>query len=124
MFSSLSKFHHSVNTDSFFFTNLSSELFPSSDTGDFDTLHIRPSSPAPLESALVVDPAPIPTSALDTTLRRSTRIRDTPHHLTDHHCYSAIATLHEPCSYRESGTNPLWHQAMIEDVRPEKIPIF
>ena len=34
----------------YFFIGLSSELFPSSDTGDSDTLHIRPSSPTPLES--------------------------------------------------------------------------
>ena len=77
----------------FFFTDLSSELFLSSDTGDSDTLHIRPSSPAPLEYAPVVDPTPIPTSALDTTLCHSTRIRDTPHRLTDYHCYYAIATV-------------------------------
>ena len=70
-----------------------------------------------LESALVVDPAPILMFALDTTLRHSTRIRDTPHHLTNYRCYSAIATLHEPCSYREASTNPLWHQTMTKEIQ-------
>lgn len=37
-------------------------------------------------------------------------------HLYNYHCYSAIATLHEPHSFREDSTNPLWQQAMFEEL--------
>lgn len=77
----------------------------------------RPSPPAPLESTLAIDLAPVPPSAPNTSLRRSTRVRKTPHYLINFHCYSAIATLHEPRSYREASTNPLWQQAMTQELQ-------
>lgn len=117
VFSSLSKFHHFVNTESLFFTDFSTELFPSSNTSDFNMLNTSLSSPAPIEPAPAIDPTSIPTSALDATLHRSTRIRETPHYLTDLHCYFAIANLYEPRSYYEASTNPLWNQAMIEELQ-------
>jgi hypothetical protein len=39
--------------------------------------------------------------------RRSTRVKAHPTLLSDYHCYSAIATLHEPHSFCESHTDPL-----------------
>jgi hypothetical protein len=38
----------------------------------------------------------------------STRVKTLPTHLRDYHCFSIIATLHEPHSFREARTDPLW----------------
>ena len=45
-----------------------------------------------------------------------TRIRSILAHLLDYHCYTALATLHEPHTYREAFTNPLWQIAMKEEL--------
>ena len=36
----------------------------------------------------------------------STRVRSFSTHLHNYHCYIALATLHEPHTYREASTNP------------------
>ena len=36
--------------------------------------------------------------------------------LLDYHCYIALATLHEPHTYREASTDPLWQIAMKEEL--------
>jgi transposase InsO family protein len=72
-----------------------------------ETPHSSPESPAPAPSE---DPAPA------TTLRRSSRVTTLPSHLRDFHCYTALATLHEPHSYREASSNPLWQAAMAEEL--------
>ena len=46
----------------------------------------------------------------------STRVRSIPVHLLDYHCYTALATLHESHTYRETSTDPLWQIAMKEEV--------
>ncbi|WKA04854.1 hypothetical protein VitviT2T_022853 [Vitis vinifera] len=48
--------------------------------------------------------------------RHSTRVRSIPPHLLDYHCYTALATLHEPQTYREASTDPLWQIAMKEEL--------
>ena len=45
----------------------------------------------------------------------STQVRFIPANLLDYHCYIALATPHEPHTYRESSTNPLWQIAMKEE---------
>lgn len=74
MFSSHSKFHHSVNLNSLFFTDLSNELFPSSNIGRSDSLNINSSSPSPIAFASFVDHvlAHAHIVAPATTLRHST----------------------------------------------------
>ena len=57
-------------------------------------------------------PAPPEDHAQDIPPRHSTRIRSVPTHLLDYHCYTAFATLHEPHTYREASTDPLWQIAM------------
>jgi len=49
-------------------------------------------------------------------LRRSTRVKSLPSHLQDFHFFHALATLHEPHSYREASTNPLWQDAIKEEL--------
>uniref|UniRef100_A0A2N9I658 Reverse transcriptase Ty1/copia-type domain-containing protein n=1 Tax=Fagus sylvatica TaxID=28930 RepID=A0A2N9I658_FAGSY len=71
-------------------------------------------SPASLqEPAPPVDPVTDQTPLLP--LRRSDRVRAPPTHLRDYSCFSAVLSLHEPHTYREACTNPLWQQAMTEE---------
>jgi hypothetical protein len=68
----------------------------------------------PNASASPVDP---PTPDPDISIPRcSTRVTALPSNLRDYHCYSALATLHEPCSFREAHSNPLWQNAMSEEL--------
>ena len=52
-------------------------------------------------------PAPPEDLAQDIPPCHSTRVRSIPTHLLDYHCYTALATLHEPHTYREASTDPL-----------------
>uniref|UniRef100_A0A2N9IUD6 Reverse transcriptase Ty1/copia-type domain-containing protein n=1 Tax=Fagus sylvatica TaxID=28930 RepID=A0A2N9IUD6_FAGSY len=62
------------------------------------------------------DPAPSAPSKSPTDIRRSTQVSAPPSHLSDYHCYFALATLHEPHTYREASTNLLWQQAMVDEL--------
>ena len=44
----------------------------------------------------------------------STRIRSIPARLLYYYYYIALATLHEPHTYRKASTDPLWQIAMKE----------
>ena len=48
--------------------------------------------------------------------RHSTRVRSIPAYLLDYHYYTSLATLHEPHTYREASTDPLWQIAMKEEL--------
>ena len=61
-------------------------------------------------------PAPPEDLAQDIPPRHSTRVRSIPAHLLDYHCYTALATLHEPQTYREASTDPLWQIAMKQEL--------
>ena len=65
----------------------------------------------------LVSPAPAPPEDLaqDIPSRHSTRVRSILAHLLDYHCYTALATLHEPHTYREASTDPLWQIAIKEE---------
>ena len=67
----------------------------------------------PTDTALVVDPVgPSDSHAL----RRSHRVTTLPSHLRDFHFFSALASLQEPQTFREASSNPLWQQAMKEEL--------
>uniref|UniRef100_A0A2N9F3P1 Reverse transcriptase Ty1/copia-type domain-containing protein n=1 Tax=Fagus sylvatica TaxID=28930 RepID=A0A2N9F3P1_FAGSY len=90
--------------------------------------HLGDSAPPPSSSdvpSLVLSPAagspdsdPAPSSPSESPIdnHRSTRVRAPPSHLTDYHCYFALATLYEPHTYREASTNPLWQQVMANEL--------
>ena len=67
---------------------------------------------------LVLDPVapPSPESLVGLELCRSTQASITPLYLTNYHCSFALATLYEPYTYREVHTDPLWQQAMNEEL--------
>ena len=46
----------------------------------------------------------------------STRVRSIFTHLLDYHCNTALATLHEPHTYREASTDSLWQIVMKEEL--------
>ena len=50
-------------------------------------------------------------------LRRSDRVRASPAHSRDYSYFSAVLSLHEPHDIREVCTNPLWQQAMTEELQ-------
>ena len=70
---------------------------------------------SPVVGSPVSDPAPSAPLECPTDLRRSTRVGTLPSNLTNYHCYFALATFHEPHTYHEASTNPLWQQAMVNE---------
>ena len=48
--------------------------------------------------------------------RRSYRVSTLPFHLRDFHCFSALTTLHEPHTFHEASSDPLWQQVMKEEL--------
>jgi hypothetical protein len=69
-----------------------------------------PQKPAPPVD-LVIDQTPL------LPLRRSDRVRAPLAHLRDYSYFSTVLSFHEPHTYREACTNPLWQQAMIEKLQ-------
>uniref|UniRef100_A0A2N9IYW1 Integrase catalytic domain-containing protein n=1 Tax=Fagus sylvatica TaxID=28930 RepID=A0A2N9IYW1_FAGSY len=61
-------------------------------------------------------PAANPVNTTAPKPRRSHRVSTLPSHLRDFHCFSAFATLHEPHTFREASFDPLWQQAMKEEL--------
>ena len=130
MFVELSHFRSSLTTSSVL------EIFPDESsvpsTNTFDPLldfspNFFATSPRQVEDEQVDDKlprlkprSPAPTSPEDLPQdippRHLTRVRSIPAHLLDYHCYTALATLHEPHTYREASTDPLWQIAMKEDL--------
>ena len=49
-------------------------------------------------------------------LRCSHRLTTLPSHLRDFHCFSALASLQEPQIFHEASSNPLWQQAIKEEL--------
>ena len=65
------------------------------------------------------DPAPTvdPIGPSDShALRRSHRVTTLPSRLHDFHCFSTLASLQEPQTFHEASFNPLWQQAMKEEL--------
>ncbi|GKV37171.1 hypothetical protein SLEP1_g45230 [Rubroshorea leprosula] len=46
-----------------------------------------------------------------------TWVRNPPTYLQDYHSFSALTSLHEPQSYKEASLDPLWQQAMKEELQ-------
>ncbi|GKV18635.1 hypothetical protein SLEP1_g28985 [Rubroshorea leprosula] len=143
MFFSLSKFQVSSFDQPPLFTNFSIELFPSdSNANTFDELHdASPHAPrGSIEDVLlagnVLDNAesssltffvshirsnPInlepENEILNPPSSHPTRVRNPPSYLCAYHCFPTITSLHEPQSYQESSSNPLWQQAMQDELQ-------
>ena len=80
--------------------------------------HASDELPAPIID-MPTDTAPTvdPTGPSDShSLRCSHRVTTLPSHLRDFHCFSALASLQEPQTFHEASSNPLWQQAMKEEL--------
>ena len=130
MFVELSYFRSSLTTSSVLEIFPDESLVPSTNTLDplLDfSLDIFDASLRQVEDEQVDDElphlelgSPTPTlpedSPQDIPPRHSTRVRSIPTHLLNYHCYTALATLHEPQTYHEASTDPLWQIAMNEEL--------
>ena len=67
----------------------------------------------PTNTTLTVDPVGPSDSHV---LRHSDRVTTLPSHFRDFHCFSALASLQEPLTLHEASSNPLWQQAMKEEL--------
>ena len=67
----------------------------------------------PTDTAPTVDPTGPSNSH---ALSHSHRVTTLPSHLHDFHYFSAIASLQEPQTFHEASSNPLWQQAMKEEL--------
>ncbi|GKV25438.1 hypothetical protein SLEP1_g34877 [Rubroshorea leprosula] len=48
------------------------------------------------------------------------QVRNPLNYLHDYHCFPAITSLHKPQSYQEASSNPLWQQAMQDELQALK----
>ncbi|GKV28220.1 hypothetical protein SLEP1_g37301 [Rubroshorea leprosula] len=130
MFSSLSNFKVSSSHQPPFFTNPFIELFPSdSNAGTFDELYnASPHAPTssveddlPAGNALDnFEPSSTSSSTNELVVPSSshpTWVRKLLNYLRDYHCFLAITSLHEPQSYQEASSNPLWQQTMQDELQ-------
>jgi hypothetical protein len=108
MFTSQMHFPHSSSAYSHVFTDPSIALFPGSSADNSSSLD-EPSTAASDLPDLTMDPsAASHTPEPSHEPRRSDRVRAPPAYLHDYHCFSVLATLHEPYSYRAASVDPLW----------------
>ena len=133
MFVELSHFRSSLTTSSILEIFLEESHIPSTNTLnpplDFfiqppDIFYASPQSPSNEQvedeppNPKLGSPTPVPLEDLaqDIPPCHSTQVRSIPAHLLDYHCYTTIATLHEPHTYYEASTDPLWQIAMKEEL--------
>jgi hypothetical protein len=117
-FSGMESFPPSPFGASPIFTDVSFDLLPEPTNLDAET--ISSSDDLLTGSTNLPDPpTDPPITSSETHLsspRRSTRVKTLPTHLRDFHCFSAIATIHEPHSFCEASTDLLWQKAMSEEL--------
>ena len=89
--------------------NLVFESPPSDASNELPTPIIN----VPTDTALAMDHVgPCDSHAL----RLSHQVTTFPSHLRDFHCFSDLASLQEHQNFREASSNPLWKQAMKEEL--------
>ncbi|XP_059639814.1 uncharacterized protein LOC132282224 [Cornus florida] len=92
--------------------------YASSDVHATESLSELPQMALPNESVSSDGPATESSSSdIITTAKPPHRVRKPPSHLRDFQCFSIIMSHHEPQSYREASSNPLWQQAMAEELQ-------
>ena len=69
-----------------------------------------------MEDAQVEDELPNPELRSPAPALPEDLTQDIPAHLLDYHCCTTLATLHEPHTYCEASTDPLWQIVMKEEL--------
>jgi hypothetical protein len=77
---------------------------------------VSPTTDLTFDESPLSAPAANPVNTTAPEPRRSHQVITLPSHLRDFHCFSAFATLHEPHTFREASSDPLWQQAMKEEL--------
>jgi hypothetical protein len=116
MFTSQMHFPHSSSAYSPIFTDPSIALFPGSSADNSSSLDEPSTAASDLPDSSTDPPAASHTPKPSHEPRHSNRVRVPPAHLHDYHCFSVLATLHEPHSYREASSYPLWQKAMSDEL--------
>ena len=110
---SLQQFSTSSSSKSPIFTDLFLPLYPEL-VEDSSTLAASLDDPSPVLSPAydlpVLDPVAPP------SLESPVGPVGPPPFLTNYHYFFTLATLYEPHTYREAHTDPLWQQAMNEEL--------
>jgi hypothetical protein len=75
---------------------------------------VSPTTDPTFDESPLSAPAANPINTTAPEPRRSHRVSTLPSHLRDFHYFSAFATLHEPHTFCEASSDPLWQQAMKE----------
>ena len=89
---------------------------------DSSTSAASPDDSSPILSSVYDPPVldlvapPSLESLVGPEFHRSTWVSIPPPYLTDYHCSFALATLYEPHTYCEAHIDPLWQQAMNEEL--------
>jgi hypothetical protein len=77
---------------------------------------VSPTTDPTFDESPLSAPAANPINTTAPEPRRSHRVSTLPSHLRDFHYFSAFATLHEPHTFCEASSDPLWQQAMKEKI--------
>jgi hypothetical protein len=77
---------------------------------------VSPTTDPTFDESPLSAPAANPVNTTAPEARRSHQVSILPSHLCDFHCFSTFATLHEPHTFREASSNPLWQHAMKEEL--------
>ena len=107
-FTTLSSLNITPQTTTSFFTNPSVDLFPPE--------NLIPETTSPDDPCENVDHTTTDSTTTTEPLRRSTRVSEPSTRLKNYHCYFALATIHEPRSFREASSHPSWQAAMTEEL--------
>jgi hypothetical protein len=79
------------------------------------TSNESPTADPTFDESPLFAPATNPINTTASEPRRSHWVSTLPSHLRDFHYFSVFATLHEPHTFREASSNPLWQQATKEE---------
>jgi hypothetical protein len=116
IFTSQMHFPYSFSVYSPVFTDPSIALFPGSSADNSSSLDEPSTAASDFPDSTTDPPATSHTPEPSHEPRRSDRVRAPPAHLHDYHCFSVLASLHEPHSYREASADPLWQKAMSDEL--------
>ena len=91
--------------------NLISDESPPADP----TSNESPTADSTFDESPLSTPTVNPVNTTASEPCRFHRVSTLPSHLRDFHHFSAFATLHEPHTFREASSDPLWQQAMKDE---------
>ena len=77
---------------------------------------VSPTADPTFDESPLSTPAANPINTTTPEPRHSHRVSTLPSHLRDFHCFSTFVTLHEPHTFLEASSDPLWQQVIKEEL--------